>query len=66
MTPTSKYRDTLIARAQIEAEQHHMEDMGGGCTCGFCVWSVEHVLVMSMREALRGVGFIVPTTDSDR
>lgn len=24
------------------------------CTCGFGVWSVEHVVIMSIREALRG------------
>lgn len=44
----------LIALAQVEAENHQPDDKRGGCSCGFCVWSVEHVLVMSMREALDG------------
>lgn len=45
----------LEVQAQIEAESHKPEQ-GGGCTCGFCVWSVQHVVVMSVREAVRRVG----------
>jgi hypothetical protein len=41
--------DVLAARAQVAALDHREE--GVGCSCGFCVWSVEHVLVMSIREA---------------
>jgi hypothetical protein len=47
-------KDHLIAVAQTEAERHRPDDKRGGCTCGFCVWSAEHVLVMSMRAALEG------------
>ena len=36
--------------AKIEAARHQPEP--GGCTCGFCAWSVEHVVVMSLRAAL--------------
>lgn len=52
-------RDHVIAVAQVEAENHQPDDKRGGCTCGFCAWSVEHVLVMSLREALDGVGFVM-------
>lgn len=33
--------------AIVEAERHQPEP--GGCTCGFCAWSVEHVAVMVAR-----------------
>lgn len=49
--PRRDKRDEVISVAQVEAELHQPES-GVGCTCGFCAWSVEHVLVISMREAL--------------
>lgn len=52
-------RDHLIAVAQVEAENHREDRERGGCTCGFCAWSAEHVLVMSMRHALEGVGVVL-------
>jgi hypothetical protein len=36
--------------AQTEADKHQPES-GGGCTCRFCMWSVEHVVIMSIRDA---------------
>lgn len=45
----------LEALALVEAEKHRPEQPNGiGCACGFCMWSVEHVVVMSIRAALRG------------
>ena len=35
--------------AAMEAEKHRAEE-GGGCICGFCAWSVEHVVIMSIRD----------------
>ena len=40
--------------ACLEAEKHQ-EEQHGGCTCGFCAWSVEHVVVMTVREVLEEV-----------
>lgn len=37
--------------ALVEAEKHQPEP--GGCTCGFCAWSVEHVVIMSLRAVLQ-------------
>jgi hypothetical protein len=34
-------------RAAVEAERHQPEP--GGCTCGFSVWSTEHVVIMTAR-----------------
>lgn len=59
-------RDHVIAIAQMHAEGHQEDHVRGGCTCGFCVWSVDHVLVMSMREALAGVGLVTPTDEDER
>jgi len=42
--------DDLEAWAQT-MEEHHKPDGTGGCTCGFCVWSIPHVLIMSIRDA---------------
>lgn len=52
------YADQALADPNIaeavprwRASCHKPEQDGAGCTCGFCVWSVEHVVVMSIREA---------------
>lgn len=45
--------DQLSALAQGEAARHKPDEERGGCTCGFCAWSVEHVAIMSVREACR-------------
>lgn len=34
------------------ADKHRLEPNGFGCTCGFCVWSGEHVAIMAYREAV--------------
>ncbi len=44
-------RDALVGFALVEAARHRKDRERGGCTCGFCAWSVEHVLIMSVREA---------------
>ena len=36
--------------ACVAAERHRPERSGAGCECGFVVWSVEHVAVMTARE----------------
>lgn len=36
----------------VKAERHRPDEQRGGCTCGFCAWSVEHVAIMAYREAL--------------
>jgi hypothetical protein len=36
------------ALARTEYERHQPEP--GGCTCGFCAWSVEHVVIMCCRR----------------
>lgn len=33
------------------AEDHQHDLRRGGCTCGFCAWSPEHVAIMAYREA---------------
>lgn len=43
-------RDAFISWVQIEAEDHQPDEKRGGCTCGFCAWSVDHVLIMAIRE----------------
>ncbi len=42
--------DEQIVKALIFAEKHEPDDERGGCTCGFCVWSSDHVLIMVLRE----------------
>jgi hypothetical protein len=42
--------------AKIEAEKHLPDMQNGGCTCGFCAYSIEHVVVMSLRAALAAAG----------
>lgn len=34
------------------AENHREDTKRGGCTCGFCAWSPEHVAIMSYLEAV--------------
>jgi len=34
------------------AEKHREDTKRGGCTCGFCAWSPEHVAIMSYLEAV--------------
>lgn len=46
-----RLRDHTIGRALVEADNHRPWQ-GAVCNCGFGVWSVEHVLIMSMRAAL--------------
>lgn len=41
----------LEVRAAMESASHHPDEIRG-CECGFCVWSVEHVAIMSVRAAL--------------
>lgn len=36
--------------ALLEAEKHRPEPGESYCACGFCVWSVEHVVVMVLRS----------------
>lgn len=31
--------------------ERHQPESGGGCTCGFCAWSGEHVALMAYDEA---------------
>jgi hypothetical protein len=38
--------------AGIAAAKHRPDEKRGGCECGFCAWSVEHVAIMSVRDAL--------------
>ena len=35
----------------LHADKHRAEESGMGCTCGFGVWSPEHVAIMAYREA---------------
>lgn len=35
-----------------EAMKHREDTDRGGCTCGFCAWSPEHVAIMAYREAV--------------
>ncbi len=43
-------RRDLEAIAGSAAARHLPEP--GGCICGFCAWSVEHVAIMVVRDAL--------------
>lgn len=38
------------------ADDHVLEERGFGCTCGFCVWSPQHVAVMAYRDAVDRFG----------
>lgn len=40
--------------------RHRPENPGPGCTCGFCAWTAEHVVVMAYREA-RATAAATPT-----
>lgn len=59
-------RDGFIAWVQIEAEDHQLEEQGGGCTCGFCAWSVEHVIIMAIREVWDFRGWPQPADDASQ
>lgn len=48
-------------RAVQETGNHRPDEKRGGCSCGFCAWSVEHVVIMSVRAALA----VTPPKDSD-
>jgi hypothetical protein len=43
-------RNRLEAAAQVAAEKHYPDRERGGCACGFCAYSVAHVLIESIRE----------------
>lgn len=43
-------QDAFIGWVQTEAEDHQPEKDGCGCTCGFCAWSIDHVIIMAIRE----------------
>lgn len=52
-------RDEALAKvAEVEtfagvmAAYHRPDETRGGCICGFCAWSVEHVAIMSVRDAM--------------
>ncbi len=42
--------DEKITEALILADKHQPDRERGGCTCGFCAWSADHVLIMVLRE----------------
>lgn len=44
----------------MEAEKHQPDHERGGCTCGFCAWSAEHVVLMVLQDK------IVPWIGADR
>jgi hypothetical protein len=35
----------------LKAEDHVEDRERGGCICGFCAWSPQHVAIMAYREA---------------
>jgi hypothetical protein len=39
----------LEGDALMEAEKHQPEKDGFGCDCGFVAWSVEHVMMKTLR-----------------
>jgi hypothetical protein len=43
-------RNQIEAAAGIMAAKHKPDEKRGGCECGFCAWSVEHVAIMSVRD----------------
>lgn len=43
--------EELRAAALVHARDHQPDRERGGCTCGFCAWSVDHVVTMSIAEA---------------
>lgn len=45
-------RYPLEGRISLNAEAHRPDEVRGGCMCGFCAWSVEHVAIMAYREAV--------------
>lgn len=46
-------RSEQEASLVFAAERHEPDSTRGGCTCGFCAWSVEHVVRMAWREVTR-------------
>jgi hypothetical protein len=34
------------------ADRHRPDEKRGGCVCGFCAWSPEHVAIMAYRDAV--------------
>lgn len=42
--------DTAEGWACVEAEKHRPMRGESYCSCGFCVWSAEHVVVMVLRS----------------
>lgn len=40
----------------LHADNHRPEEGSMGCTCGFGIWSGEHVAVMAYREACESLG----------
>jgi hypothetical protein len=47
----ARLREQIEHGAAVAAERHIADTERGGCSCGFCVWSVEHVVIMAIREA---------------
>lgn len=47
----------------LMADKHRPDEQRGGCTCGFCAWSVEHVAVMAYRDAVDSAPVIPPGTE---
>ena len=42
--------ERIEAALVIAAERHEPDPVRAGCMCGFCAWSVEHVVRMAWRE----------------
>lgn len=36
----------------LKSGDHQADVIRGGCTCGFAIWSPEHVAIMAYREAV--------------
>lgn len=56
-TQTTQTPEREATRAEsfalMEAWEHEPDKERGGCSCGFVIWSVEHVVLMAARAIER-------------
>lgn len=45
-------RYPLEGLVSLMAAKHLPDKDRGGCICGFCAWSVDHVAIMAYRDAV--------------
>ena len=63
-------KDHMLTRCALEeSADHQSDDVRGGCTCGFCVWSQDHLALMvasRVERSMMGSDPNIPKTDDDQ